>query len=91
MGHELEYSMVHPLKHVHVQNATSLVLMLKIWQCFMNLMDVMASYIPWANMRKYIERMKTNKYIPCQFIWCQYDQPKVNLKRRTINNHLGYH
>jgi hypothetical protein len=30
MGHELEYIMVHPLKHVHVQNATSLVLMFKI-------------------------------------------------------------
>jgi hypothetical protein len=50
--------MVHPLKHVHVQNATSLVLMPKIQQCFKNVVDVMVGYIPWANMGEYIERMR---------------------------------
>jgi hypothetical protein len=80
-----------PLKHVHVQNATSPVLMFKIWQCFRNVVDVMASYIPWANMREYIERMKINKDTPCQFIRCKYDQLEIDLKRPTIDSHLGHH
>jgi len=90
-GHELEYTMVYPLKRVHVQDATSFVLMPKTQQGFGNVMDVMASYIPWANVGEYIERMKTNKNVHYQFVWRQYDQPKANLKRPTIDNHLGHH
>jgi len=69
VGHKLEYTMVCPLKHVHVQDATSFVLMLKTLQGFGNVMDVMASYIPWVNVGEDIERMKNNKVVPCQFIW----------------------
>jgi hypothetical protein len=61
--------MVHPLKRVHVQDATSLVLMLKTLQDIGNVVDVMASYIPWVNVGEYIERMKNNKDGPGQFIW----------------------
>jgi hypothetical protein len=66
--------MVCPLKHVHAQNATSLVLMPKTRQGFGNVVDVMTRYIPWANVGEYIQRMKNNKDVPCQFIWWQYDQ-----------------
>ncbi len=83
--------MVRPLKHVHVENATSLLLMPIILQGFGNVVDVMASYIPWANMREYIERMKINKDTPCQFIRCKYDQLEIDLKRPTIDSHLGHH
>ncbi len=64
MGHILEYTMVGPLKHVHVQDATSFVLMHKTWQGFGNIRDVIACYIPWTNVGKYIERMKNNKNVP---------------------------
>jgi hypothetical protein len=74
VGQKLEYTMVRPLKHVHAQNATSFVLMPKTLQGFGNVVDVMARYIPWANVREYIERMKKNKDVPCQFIWWRYDQ-----------------
>ncbi len=57
--------MIHPLKHVHVQNATFLFLMLEIQQWFKNEVDVMVRYIPWANIGEYIERMKNNKDTPC--------------------------
>jgi hypothetical protein len=66
------------LKCAHVQDATSLVLMLKTLQDFGNVVDVMASYIPWVNVGKYIERMNNNKDVPCQFIWWRYDQLEVD-------------
>jgi hypothetical protein len=63
MGHELEYTMVCPLKCAHVQDATSLVLMPKTWQGFGNVMDAMFGYIPLANVGKYIERLKITKML----------------------------
>jgi hypothetical protein len=57
---------------------------------FGNVVDVMASYIPWANVGEYIERMNNNKDVPCQFIWWRYDQPKASLKNPTIDSHLGH-
>jgi len=61
MGHELEYTMVCPLKCV--QDATSLVLMPKTWQGFGNIVDAMVGYIPLANVGKYIERLKITKML----------------------------
>ncbi len=52
--------------------------MLKTLQDFGNVVDVMASYIPWVNVGKYIERMNNNKDVPCQFIWWRYDQLEVD-------------
>jgi hypothetical protein len=46
---------------VHVQDVTTLVLMPKIRQGFGNVLDVMACYISWANVGKYIERIKTTR------------------------------
>jgi hypothetical protein len=77
VGQKLEYTMVRPLKHVHAQNATLLFFMPKTLQGFGNVVDVMASYIPWANVGKYIERMKNSIDVPCQFIWWRYDQLEV--------------
>jgi len=41
--------MVHP-KGEHVQDATTFVLMPRTCQGFGNVMDVMASWIPWVNV-----------------------------------------
>jgi hypothetical protein len=48
VGHELGHTMVCPLKRVHVEDVTSLVLMPKTRQGFGNVMDVTVGYIPWA-------------------------------------------
>jgi hypothetical protein len=80
--------MVHP-KDVHVQDVTTLVLMPKIRQGLGNVMDVMACYIPWANVGEYIERIKNNKEAPCQFIGWHYDQPQ-NLEKAAFDSHIGH-
>jgi hypothetical protein len=54
-------------------------------------MDVMARLYTMGNVGKYIERMKNNKDVPCQFVWWQYDQLEANLKKPTIDSHLGHH
>jgi hypothetical protein len=63
MGHKLEYTTVCPLKCAHVQDATSLVLMPRTWRGFGNVVDAMVGYIPLANVRKYIERLKITKML----------------------------
>jgi len=89
MVHVSKYTMVHP-KGFHVQDVTTLVFMPKICQGFGNVMDVVAYYIPWANVGEYIERIKNNKEAPCHFIQWHYDQPQI-LKKASIDSHIGHH
>ncbi len=73
-----------------MQDVATFVLIPKTHQGFGNVMDAMASYIPWANVGEYIKRIKNNKDAPCQFIQWHYDQPQ-DLKRPTIDSHIGHH
>jgi hypothetical protein len=64
--------MVHS-QEVFVQNVTFVIFCRKPCVGIGHMVDVMATWIPWASVNEYMHKIKNNNDAPCQWIIWRFD------------------
>ncbi len=63
------------LQEKFVQNVASIIFCRKSCMWFGHMVDVMSTWIPWASMDEYIDKIKNNNDAPCQWVIWWFDPP----------------